>query len=152
VTIIEAADRLLPHEEPESGALLAVELDGDGITIRVGVGVASGASVAHTDEFTVHLDGDADPIRAHRLLVATGRRPNINPETWLRLGLRGRPGPRPVDDRLRVVDGVWAVDHITGHVTGHGAFTHVATYQTDIAARPILGRPGRPQTTARCRG
>ncbi len=40
--------------------------------------------------------------------------------------------------RMRVTEGVWA----GGDVTGHGAFTHIATYQADIVGRDILGREG----------
>jgi pyruvate/2-oxoglutarate dehydrogenase complex dihydrolipoamide dehydrogenase (E3) component len=36
---------------------------------------------------------------------------------------------------MRVAPGIWAV----GDVTGHGSFTHVATYQAHIAAADILG-------------
>jgi pyruvate/2-oxoglutarate dehydrogenase complex dihydrolipoamide dehydrogenase (E3) component len=46
----------------------------------------------------------------------------------------------PVDDHLRVADGIWAV----GDVTGKGAFTHVALYQSPIAAADILGHPSPP--------
>lgn len=135
VTIVDAAAHPLPNEEPEAGRLLAHELAADGITLRLG---ASVTSVRHDgDGFEVVLaDGRAE--RAERLLVATGRRPSIDPETWERLGLHGEPGSLPVDDQLRVREGLWAV----GDVTGHGAFTHVATYQAEIATRSILGKPG----------
>jgi pyruvate/2-oxoglutarate dehydrogenase complex dihydrolipoamide dehydrogenase (E3) component len=44
----------------------------------------------------------------------------------------------PVDDRLRVAEGVWAL----GDITGKGAFTHVSMYQAGIVVRDILGQPG----------
>ena len=46
----------------------------------------------------------------------------------------------PVDEHLRVTDGVWAV----GDVTGVGAFTHVSMYQADIAVADILGQDPAP--------
>ena len=46
----------------------------------------------------------------------------------------------PVDDHLRVVDGVWAV----GDATGKGGFSHVAMYQAAIVVDDILGRPVVP--------
>ena len=45
-----------------------------------------------------------------------------------------------VDEHMRAGDRLWAV----GDLTGHGAFTHVAMYQADIAVRDILGEPGPP--------
>jgi pyruvate/2-oxoglutarate dehydrogenase complex dihydrolipoamide dehydrogenase (E3) component len=46
----------------------------------------------------------------------------------------------PVDDHLRVTDGVWAV----GDITGKGAFTHVAVYQSPILVADILGQDHAP--------
>jgi len=135
VTIVDAAPRPIPREEPEAGDIVARSLAADGITLCLG---RRATRVGHDgDGFRVDLD-DGRAVRAETLLVATGRRPGVDADTWQRLGLSGTPGALPVDDRLRVTDGVWAV----GDVTGHGAFTHVATYQADIAVRDILGRPG----------
>ena len=44
-----------------------------------------------------------------------------------------------------MTDGVWAV----GDVTGRGAFTHVAMYQSEIATADILGDRTPPPTTRR---
>jgi pyruvate/2-oxoglutarate dehydrogenase complex dihydrolipoamide dehydrogenase (E3) component len=134
VTVVEAFDRLIAMEEPEASALLADVLPRDGISVRTGV---AAQSVQHQDgRFTLSLPG-AEPVTAERLLVATGRHADLSDlrvdtidvdpsERWL-----------PVDDQMRVTDGVWGV----GDVTGKGAFTHVATYQADIAVHSILGRP-----------
>jgi pyruvate/2-oxoglutarate dehydrogenase complex dihydrolipoamide dehydrogenase (E3) component len=43
-----------------------------------------------------------------------------------------------VDGQMRAAEGLWGI----GDVTGHGAFTHVAMYQAEIAVRSILGTPG----------
>jgi len=135
VTLLDAAPWPLAQEEPEAGRLLADALTDDGIELRLGVGIAQ---VNHgPDGFSVHL-ADGVTLRAEKLLVATGRRPTIDADTWKALGLTGNPGTLPVDDHLRVTDGVWAV----GDVTGRGAFTHVATYQAGIATPSILGQPG----------
>jgi pyruvate/2-oxoglutarate dehydrogenase complex dihydrolipoamide dehydrogenase (E3) component len=39
---------------------------------------------------------------------------------------------------MRIADGVWAI----GDMTGNGAFTHMSMYQSAIAIRSILGKPG----------
>jgi pyruvate/2-oxoglutarate dehydrogenase complex dihydrolipoamide dehydrogenase (E3) component len=44
------------------------------------------------------------------------------------------------DERMRAGDGLWAV----GDVTGHGAFTHMAMYEANIAVHDILGTDGAP--------
>jgi pyruvate/2-oxoglutarate dehydrogenase complex dihydrolipoamide dehydrogenase (E3) component len=138
VTIVESADRLLPNEDPEAGRVLGEALGEDGVTLRLGARVAR-VSYAE-DTFALEFDGGEAPLAAERLLVATGRRPSVGEETWRALGLEGEPGPLPVDSRLRVTDGVWAL----GDVVGQGAFTHVATYHADIVVRDLLGRDGPP--------
>ena len=134
VTLMDAAPRPLPQEEPASGDLLAQVLADEGITLRLGVGIAK---VSRDDGgFTVEL-ADGSAVHGEKLLVATGRRPTLDAQTWAALGLTGKPGTLPTDGQLRVSDGVWAA----GDITGHGAFTHMATYQADIVAASILGTP-----------
>jgi pyruvate/2-oxoglutarate dehydrogenase complex dihydrolipoamide dehydrogenase (E3) component len=136
VTVVEAADRLLPLEEPEAGALLADVLTREGLTVRAGAGAKA---VRHDDgRFTVTVDGDQ--FTGERLLVATGRRADL---ASLGLSTSGRDPPArwlDVDDHQRAGDGVWAV----GDLTGRGAFTHVAMYQAGIAVASILGQDGPP--------
>lgn len=134
VTIIEGADRLLAMEDPEAGELLGEALQAEGLSLRLGVHVTE---VAYANGFTVGLD-DGSSIAGERVLLATGRHPAMNAEDWAALGLDGLPGALPVDEQMRVTDGVWAV----GDITGKGAFTHIATYQADIAVRSILGNGG----------
>ncbi len=135
VTILDSGPWPLPAEEPEAGRLLAEALEADGIALQFEAGIAS---VSHDGaRFAVDL-ADGSTVQAEKLLVATGRRPTVDSDAWARLGLSGRPSTVPVDEQLRVADGVWAV----GDITGHGAFTHVATYQADLAVRSILGDPG----------
>ncbi len=132
VTVVEAQDRLLPPEEPESGDLVAEVFDGEGITVLTGARVAS---VAHTsDGFTLEIEG-RDRLTAERLLVATGRRTDLALIGAAAIGIDESERALPVDGHLRVTDGVWAV----GDITGKGAFTHVGMYQADIAAADILG-------------
>jgi pyruvate/2-oxoglutarate dehydrogenase complex dihydrolipoamide dehydrogenase (E3) component len=140
-TVIEAADRLLPQEEPKSGDLLAEVFAADGIDVVTGVGAGR---VRHHDGstdggFTVELDDGRD-VTAERLLVATGRRVDLAAIGVDTIGIDPDGRSLPVDGHLRVTDRVWAV----GDVTGEGAFTHVATYQARIAAADILGEPHTP--------
>jgi pyruvate/2-oxoglutarate dehydrogenase complex dihydrolipoamide dehydrogenase (E3) component len=137
VTVVESADRLLPAEEPESSVVAADALAADGVAVRTGATVGR---VDHADgRFTLTLDGQP-PVSAERLLVATGRRAALADLGVDTVGLDPRAPAITVDDRLRAGEKLWAV----GDVTGHGAFTHMATYQGRIAARDILGEPGPP--------
>ncbi len=133
VTVVEVGERVLGPEEPEASAVLRDALREDGIDVREG---ASIASVSHDGErFTLHLDsGD---VVADRLLVAAGRRPRLHDLGLETVGLDPDARSLEVDDALRVAGttDLWAV----GDVVGRGAFTHVSMYQSDRAARAILG-------------
>lgn len=132
VTVVEAAARLLPLEEPESGPIVAEALAVDGVEVRVATSAV--AVTHHGDNFTVEL-ADGTRVTAERLLVATGRRADLARVGAAVAGVPADARWIPVDDRLRVTDGVWAV----GDITGKGAFTHVAMYQSAIAVADILG-------------
>ncbi|WP_169948327.1 NAD(P)/FAD-dependent oxidoreductase [Microbispora sp. H11081] len=135
VSVVEAADRLLPREEPEAGRLLARVFAGEGLVTYTGV---AAARVRHDgDGFTLTLE-DGRALRAARLLVATGRGTDLAAIGAGHAGLDESAGFVAVDDRMRAADGVWAV----GDVTGRGAYTHVAVYQGRVAARDILGEGG----------
>jgi pyruvate/2-oxoglutarate dehydrogenase complex dihydrolipoamide dehydrogenase (E3) component len=135
VTIVEALDRLLANEEPEASALAADVLRRDGLDVRVG---AKAEEIRAADgTFTVRLGGD-DEVSAARLLVATGRRPNLADLGLDAVGLDPTARAVEVDAHLRAGDGLWAI----GDITGKGAFTHTAMYQAGIAVRDILGEEG----------
>lgn len=136
VTIVEAADRLLPLEEPEAGSLLAEVLAAHGVTVHTGVGAST---VGHDGaRFTVALNGCA--LSAERLLVATGRRADLAGLGLDVLGVDTSAASVSTDDAMQVTDGLWAV----GDITGRGAFTHMAMYQSAIAAAAILGERPTP--------
>jgi len=71
------------------------------------------------------------------MLVATGRRSDLAGLGLGALGLDEGARGVPVDGRMRVKPGVWAV----GDITGKGAFTHVAMYQARLCVADILGDP-----------
>jgi pyruvate/2-oxoglutarate dehydrogenase complex dihydrolipoamide dehydrogenase (E3) component len=135
VTVIEAAPHLLPLEEPDAGAVIAAVFGREGIAVRVGV-KAVGARHDGTG-FTVDLD-TGEAITAHQLLVATGRRVDLAAVGLDAIGIDVSAHAVPVDARMKVAPGVWAI----GDMTGKGAFTHVSMYQAEIAIADILGASG----------
>ena len=136
VTIVEALDRLLPLEEPEAGSVLAEVLTSEGVTVITGT---AASNVSHDGSFHVTLS-DGRELVAEELLIATGRRVDLVGIGADAIGVDPAARSLAVDAHLRVTDGVWAV----GDITGHGAFTHVAMYQSKIAIADILGKPHTP--------
>lgn len=148
VNIIEAGPTFLGLEEPEAGAALRPHLEADGIMLTVGdpcVGVEQpmmGPSGEHS-VVVIHLKSGAT-VRADRLLVATGRRPNS--EAWQEAGLaKTERGWLNVDPAtLEAQPGVFGA----GDVTGLGGFTHLAYYHGQIVARRLRGIDARADHTA----
>ncbi|MFA1541240.1 dihydrolipoyl dehydrogenase family protein [Actinomadura monticuli] len=136
VTIVEAADRLLLSEEPEASELIRDVFEREGIGVRTGMEVTGAGHDG--DEFTLRLGEES--VSAERLLVATGRRPNLRGLGLEHVGLDETARHIPVDGHMRAADGVWAI----GDITGMGAFTHVSMYQGAVAVRDILGEEGSP--------
>jgi pyruvate/2-oxoglutarate dehydrogenase complex dihydrolipoamide dehydrogenase (E3) component len=133
VAIVDVADRLLPRDHPDAGALLAEVLEGEGITLHLGGGIAS-------VEPGIRLQLESgESVQAERLLVATGRRAAVEGFGLERLGLEISKRGIEVDDRMRAAEGVWAV----GDVTGIAMFTHVGKYHARVAAADMAGRPAR---------
>jgi pyruvate/2-oxoglutarate dehydrogenase complex dihydrolipoamide dehydrogenase (E3) component len=142
VTVIEAGPTFLHLEEPEAGAALRPHLEVDGITLLiddpcVGVDKQQGAAVA------LHLKSGAI-VSADRLLVATGRRPNV--EAWRGLGLeQTQRGWLKVDPTtLEARPGIFGA----GDVTGLGGFTHLAHYHGQVIAQRLRGIDARADHTA----
>ncbi len=138
VTMVEAEPRLLPSEEPDLGAALGREMD------RVGVKVILGSKVlrAVPDDHgaSIELEGGAT-ISCDRVLLATGRRANLDEIGLEWLGLDPGSAAIAVDQHCRVrgLGHVWAA----GDVTGVAPFTHTANYQGWIVARNLRGRATR---------
>ena len=80
---------------------------------------------------------DGSEVPFDRLLLATGRRPNV--DGLDALGLEITPRGIEVDERMRAAENVWAL----GDVTGIAPFTHVGKYHARIAAYDMNGREAR---------
>lgn len=136
ITLVEAADRLLPREEPEASAVVADALVAGGVDVRVGAAVER---VEHRRDgrLCVHLAGGAT-VPSDELLVAVGRTPAGRGLGLEEIGVEVDPrGAVVVDDTLATgVAGVWAV----GDVTGGLQFTHAAARMGWIAASNALSR------------
>jgi pyruvate/2-oxoglutarate dehydrogenase complex dihydrolipoamide dehydrogenase (E3) component len=130
VTVIEHGPRLLGRVHEEAGAVVADVFREEGIDVRLGVAVERAAPAV-----TLALS-DGSTVEAERLLVATGRRPNIEGLGFEQLGLTLGPRGIEVDERCRAAEHVWAI----GDVSGVALFTHVGKYQARIAAADLAGR------------
>jgi len=129
VTII--ANRLLPHDDADAAAVIGRVFEREGIRIARGR-----ATSVRAESGAVEVSTDAGAaVRTEALLVAAGRRPNVEGLSLERAGVAYSARGIVVDDRLRT-----NVPHIyaAGDVLGREQFSHVAGFQAFEAARNAL--------------
>jgi pyruvate/2-oxoglutarate dehydrogenase complex dihydrolipoamide dehydrogenase (E3) component len=135
VALVEGMGHVLPREPKPLGDALGEALGDDGIELHHGQHAA--AARRDGDEYVLELE-DGTELRGDRLLVATGRRPRVDGIGLETVGVEpGERGGVPVDARMAVADGLWAI----GDVTGIWPLTYVGKYQGRVAAANILGEP-----------
>jgi dihydrolipoamide dehydrogenase len=142
VVLLVRGPRLLPSAEPVASEKVAAALRRDEVDVRLGTGLDSVA--ADGDAIALHVGSET--LVVDELLVATGRRPNVDD-----LGLEtvGLDGPLTVDDTglVQGVDGEWL--YAAGDVTGRAPLTHQGKYDARIVGAAIGARAaGGPVDTA----
>ena len=140
VTVIEG-DRALNRDDPEAASVLLGRLRAEGVAIIEGQQAArvagkAGAIDLETADGTVHSGS--------HLLVAVGRRPNLDGLNLSAAGVETTRAGISVDPRLRSSNRrVYAI----GDVAGGMQFTHVAAYHAGIVIRSaLLGLPAKART------
>jgi pyruvate/2-oxoglutarate dehydrogenase complex dihydrolipoamide dehydrogenase (E3) component len=133
VVLVQNGEHLLPRMDPEGADILADALREEGVELRLGA-QATRVSGGGGEPYRLELAG-GDVLEGERLLVATGRRPNVDGLDLDLLGVTVERGGVRTDERLRAAEGVWAA----GDVTGVALFTHVGKYQARVAAANVAG-------------
>jgi pyruvate/2-oxoglutarate dehydrogenase complex dihydrolipoamide dehydrogenase (E3) component len=133
VTIVEFMDRILGPEDTDIADILQQQLKEEGITIYT----ATKAVKARYDNSLFHLTitdasgkGQNSTLTAEALLVAAGRKPNIDGLALDAAGVIFTSRGIPTDTRMKT-----NVSHIyaCGDINGLFPFTHVAGYEAGIA-------------------
>lgn len=142
VTVVHADPRLLPRESPDASAVIARAFDADGITVHNNVSITAVQYAG--GEFTVTVTaatgsdtgaGATTTLRGDHLLVATGRRANVESLGLEAAGIATTHAGITVNDRLRTSNRhVFAV----GDVSSPLQFTHVADAHARLAVPNAL--------------
>jgi pyruvate/2-oxoglutarate dehydrogenase complex dihydrolipoamide dehydrogenase (E3) component len=144
VTIVSSTPHVCPKEDADVADVLARRLRGEGVTIHddaraTKVAVKDGRKVVTVQP----KDGPAFEVAADAILVATGRRPNVEGLNLEGIGVRTGPKGIETDAKCRTsAPSVWAI----GDVAGPYLFTHWAGYQAGIVLRNTLA----PVALAKC--
>ncbi|MBI3568109.1 MAG: mercury(II) reductase [Gemmatimonadetes bacterium] len=136
ITVLEAAPRVVPAEDPDVGDALGDYLRAEGLTVHAGVKIVS---VARSDGHYRVSFKDGETVRhgdAEQLLVATGRRANTAGFGLEAAGVKlGRRGEIVVNAFLQTANpDIYAA----GDVIGDPMFVYVAAYGGALAAENAL--------------
>ena len=138
VTIIEALDRVLPNEDPESSAAVAAAFKKRGIDIHAGARLEKADVGKNGVKLTIKTkDGKTETIEAERVLSAVGRAPIIEDIGLEKAGVKTEKGFIVVDDLMRTnVPGVYAI----GDCARPPLLAHKASHEGVVAAEVIAGQ------------
>jgi mercuric reductase len=135
VTIVFRS-RLLPAAEPEVSEALAGYFEQEGITVLGGVAYRSCRNTDRGVMLCVTHSGHDGCLEAERMLIATGRSPNVEQLGLAEAGVRqAKSGAIEVDDRMRTSR---AGTYAAGDVTGRDQFVYMAAYGAKLAAKNAL--------------
>lgn len=134
VTVLEALT-LLPKDDPDAAAVVRQRLLAEGLTIREGAKVESVEPHGNGVSVLVMKDGRSERFTGTHLLIAAGRRPNVNGLGLEEAGIAYTRQGITVDARLRTTNKrVFAI----GDVAGSYQFTHMAGYHAGTVIRNAL--------------
>ncbi len=136
VTVLEAATPL-KNDDRECVAVVLDALEREGVTLRAGVEITKVRRAFAKVQVEFATAAGAETIEGTHLLIAAGRRPNLNGLDLDAAGIRYAPHGVVVDQRLRTTNKrVYAL----GDVTGGPKYAHVATYHAGLVIRNALFR------------
>lgn len=143
VTIIERGDKLLKREDKEVSEKFTEIADE-----RYNVILEASAEKIEEEngEKVTHLD-NGKTVKADKLLMATGRRPNtdkLNLEDHTSISLTDRGFIKTDKGLMTSVDGIYAL----GDIAENFMFKHSANYEASIVYRNISGKNAETDFTA----
>jgi dihydrolipoamide dehydrogenase len=128
VCLIEAQDHLLPLQISEIGNIVEKFMILDGISVMTRSSVEK---IIGTTSFV-----NEQRIESEKILICTGRRPNVRRDELSKLGLKFSPNGINVDEKMQTnIPSIYAI----GDVTGMYELAHVAAKQGEVAAENIMG-------------
>ena len=129
--------RVLGKDDPEVTEFARRRLAEDGVEIREGIKILSVSASGSEVSVEIETDGGQETVTGSHLLVAAGRRANVEGLNLEAAGVTYSPKGIEVDARLRSSNKrIFAI----GDVAGGLQFTHVAGYHAGIVIRNALFR------------
>jgi len=135
VHVADMAPGILMNDDPELTSILKSKLEEEGVKYHLNCGVEK--IEKSDDEIHVHLtqDNKSKVLKGTDLLMATGRRANVDSLNLDAAGVKYSQRGVEVDDKCRTnVSHIYAV----GDVTGRYQFTHMSEHMAKVATMNSL--------------
>ncbi len=136
VDVIEMGARILDKDDPDVAEVVFERLRMDGVRFHLGQKVARAQGGKGSVRLTLQgKNGQEKVIAATHLLIAAGRKPNLDGLELSRARVKVEDGRLVVDEHFRTSNkNIYAC----GDVAGGYQFTHMAEYQAGIVLRNAL--------------
>jgi pyruvate/2-oxoglutarate dehydrogenase complex dihydrolipoamide dehydrogenase (E3) component len=144
-TVLQRAGRILERDEPELADTLLGKLRDEGVDVQLNSELVRARKDSDQKTITGRANGEDAAWKANEVLVAAGRKPNIEALGLDRIGVRTTPRGIKVDEKLRTsADWVYAA----GDCAGRFLFTHSAAAEAVTALRNMFfpGAATPPET------
>ncbi|HVE93519.1 MAG TPA: FAD-dependent oxidoreductase [Acidimicrobiales bacterium] len=144
VVVLQKGDAILPRDEPELVSVLQNRLAAEGVALHLEVETAHVTSDAQRKTVFGTIDGAPMSWSAEEVLVAVGRKPNLESLGLESVGVETSPRGVVVDDRMRsTVPSIY----VAGDAAGRYLFTHSAGHEAVRAVRDMFF-PGRGRVSS----
>jgi pyruvate/2-oxoglutarate dehydrogenase complex dihydrolipoamide dehydrogenase (E3) component len=138
VTVVDMMPQILGKEDRDMADAVMGRLAEEGVTFHLDAAVTAAADAGPLRQVTIkRKDGTTLDLKAHALLVAIGRSPNVEGMGLDRIGVAYTRAGITVDNRMRT-----SRKHIfaAGDANGGYQFTHAAGYEGGIVVSNAIFR------------
>jgi dihydrolipoamide dehydrogenase len=145
VTVVEMTPSILPPSDIDMQRRMNVALRKQFITVKTNAAVKEIKTGAEGLNVSVESRGKTEVLTAEKVLIATGRTPNINQDELNKLGVAFTRKGITVNEKMETsVPGIYAI----GDVTGMSMLAHSAAHMGIVAAENICGTEAKMDYSA----
>lgn len=137
VTILEMLPFILPPIDRQISDIISKKLSVEGVSINTGCRVTGIKNIGENLEVGFTRENENLSVEADKVLVAIGRRANLEGLGAEKIGIKTERGHVCVDDHMRTnLGNIYAI----GDCTGKNMLAHVASEQGVVAAENVSGK------------
>lgn len=135
ITVVDQAPRILVNDHPGLTPILKEHLEHQGVMFELNAEIQSVRGDQNSVEVAIERDGEKVILNAEKLLMATGRRSDVEPLNPAAAGVKTNQQGIIINDKCRTsAKNIYAI----GDVTGRYPFTHMSEHMAKVAVSNAL--------------